>query len=171
MTNRNSESRENLTQAKQAYLREHVPQDKYEDFAEFCESVAGNIDIEAWSIEYVRELVDRFKRSEEEKEKNKKKTGSFHLYQTGNTNDIKHLAQKVKDEQQGQGEKQENHKNERVEVKAKPQETGKGKEEKSSALQVLDSIFENHPTNEYETKKYDKAFFESCNFWEVKANE
>ena len=36
MTNRNSESRENLTQAKQAYLRDHVPQDQYEDFGEFC---------------------------------------------------------------------------------------------------------------------------------------
>ena len=119
MTNRNSESRENLTQAKQAYLRDHVPQDQYEDFGEFCESVAGNIDIEAWSIEYVRELVDRFKRSEEEKEKNKKKHGSFYIYQTGNQNDIKHIAQKVKDEQHGQGEKQENHKNERAEVKGK----------------------------------------------------
>lgn len=54
-----------MTQAKQAYLREHVPQEKYEDFGEFCEAVAGNIDIEGWSIEYVRELVDRFKRSED----------------------------------------------------------------------------------------------------------
>lgn len=110
--------------------------------------MAGNIDIEAWSIEYVRELVDRFKRSEEEKEKNKKKTGSFHIYQTGNQNDIKHIAQKVKDEQHGQGEKQENHKNEREEVKGKAQEVRKVKEEKS-ALQVLDSIFENHPASEY----------------------
>ena len=91
-----------------------MPQEKYEDFGEFCESVAGNIDIEAWSIEYVRELVDRFKKSEEEKAKNKNKTGNYHIYQTGNPNDIKHIAQKVKDEQQGQGEKQENNKNERV---------------------------------------------------------
>lgn len=54
-------------------------------------------------------------------------------------------------------------------MKAKVQEAGKVKEEKS-ALQVLDSIFENHPSSEYESKKYDKAFFESCNFWEVPTN-
>lgn len=35
-------------------------------------------------------------------------------------------------------------------------------------MDVLDSIFKNQPApSEYETKKYDKAFFESCNFWKA----
>lgn len=69
--------------AKQAYLRKHISAEKYEDFAEFCENIAGSIDIETWTLEYVHELVDRFKRSEADKAKNSKKTGAFHLYQTG----------------------------------------------------------------------------------------
>lgn len=68
---------------KQAYLRKHISAEKYEDFAEFSEATAGSIDIENWSVEYVYELVDRFKRSEADKAKNNKKTGAFHLYQTG----------------------------------------------------------------------------------------
>jgi hypothetical protein len=33
------------TATKQAYLRKHISAEKYEDFAEFCETTAGGIDI------------------------------------------------------------------------------------------------------------------------------
>jgi hypothetical protein len=83
---------------KQAYLRKHVSAEKYEDFAEFCEAIAGSIDIETWSVEYVYELVDKFKRSEADKLKNNKKTGAFHLYQTGSADELKDVAKKIKKE-------------------------------------------------------------------------
>lgn len=35
---------------------------------------------------------------------------------------------------------------------------------------MLDSIFKNQPP-EQEAKKYDKAFFESCNFWEMPTDD
>ena len=81
---------------KQAYLRTHIAAEKYEDFGEFCEATAGSIDIENWSVEYVYELVDRFKRSEADKAKNNKKTGAFHLYQTGSDDEIKEVANRLK---------------------------------------------------------------------------
>lgn len=35
-------------------------------------------------------------------------------------------------------------------------------------MELLDSIFDKSPSpNNFETKKYDKSFFESSNFWEV----
>lgn len=35
-------------------------------------------------------------------------------------------------------------------------------------MALLDSIFDKNPNPyQYDTKKYDKSFFESCNFWEV----
>lgn len=36
--------------AKQAYLRQHIPANDYEDFAEFCEETVGNTVIEGWSL-------------------------------------------------------------------------------------------------------------------------
>lgn len=33
-------------EAKQNYLREHIPEDQYEDFLEYCENFAGNLEEE-----------------------------------------------------------------------------------------------------------------------------
>lgn len=49
---------------KQTYIREHIPQDKYEEFYEFCEIEATNMDIENWSISFVKELVQKFMKNE-----------------------------------------------------------------------------------------------------------
>jgi len=62
MTETNQPSQTNSVSAKQAYLRNNIPADKYEDFGEFCESIAGNVNIDEWNIDYVQELVDRFNR-------------------------------------------------------------------------------------------------------------
>lgn len=40
--------------------------------------------------------------------------------------------------------------------------------EQPSAMALLDSIFDKEKNiSQYDSKKYDKSFFESCNFWEV----
>ncbi len=41
---------------KQKYLRDHIPAEDYEDFAEFCITYAGSLDIEGWSFVYVKEV-------------------------------------------------------------------------------------------------------------------
>jgi hypothetical protein len=93
MGDRNTENKEADIAAKQAYLRANVSKEKYEDFAEFCEAEVQNVDIENWSLYYMRDLIDRFKKVEKEKEKlNRKKNTAFHLYQTGDDNDIKKIA-------------------------------------------------------------------------------
>ena len=42
---------------KQKYLRENIPAELYEDFAEFCVSYAGSIDIDSWTFSYVKEVT------------------------------------------------------------------------------------------------------------------
>jgi hypothetical protein len=83
------------TTAKQAYLRMHISPERYEDFGEFCEAIAGNTDIDSWTIDYVKQLVDRFASQEAEPKQPTKH--SFHLYQTGDANNIKQLAQELKE--------------------------------------------------------------------------
>jgi hypothetical protein len=58
---------------KQTYIREHIPQDKYEEFYEFCEIEASNMDIENWSINFVKDLVHKFMKLESERENSNKK--------------------------------------------------------------------------------------------------
>lgn len=111
-----SDPSQDLTALKQAYLRKHIPADKYEDFGEFCENLVGSIDIESWSLQYVYELVDKFKRNEADKLKNNKKTGAFHLYQTGSEDELKDVAKKLKKEKQ-EKEKEKNQKHEKEEPK------------------------------------------------------
>lgn len=101
MGDRNTENKEADIAAKQAYLRANVSAEKYEDFAEFCEAEVQNVDIENWSLYYMRDLIDRFKKVEKEK-LNRKKNTAFHLYQTGDDNDIKKLAQEIKKDQPAQ---------------------------------------------------------------------
>jgi hypothetical protein len=101
MGDRNTENKEADIAAKQAYLRANISAEKYEDFAEFCEAEVQNVDIENWSLYYMRDLIDRFKKVEKEK-LNRKKNTAFHLYQTGDDNDIKKLAQEIKKDQPSQ---------------------------------------------------------------------
>lgn len=54
--------------AKQTYLRTNITKDKYQDFAEYCENIVGNMDIETWTIDYVKDLVDKFNQNQAEKE-------------------------------------------------------------------------------------------------------
>jgi len=35
---------------KQKILRTSIPEDKYEEFGEFCQAYAGNINIDSWSF-------------------------------------------------------------------------------------------------------------------------
>lgn len=41
---------------KQKYLRDHIPAEDYEDFAEFCMTYFGSLDIETWSLDNVKEV-------------------------------------------------------------------------------------------------------------------
>lgn len=67
-----SKQAEDMT-LKQTYIREHIPQDKYEEFYEFCETEASNMDIENWSINFVKDLVHKFIKLESERENSNKK--------------------------------------------------------------------------------------------------
>lgn len=116
--------------AKQAYLRQHISAADYEDFGEFCEENVGNTVIESWSLEFVIQLVDQFRRKQAEKKEAEKRQPqeqrTFHIYQTGTANEMKELSEQIKQEA----------------VKQPPhsaRSTSKPKEE--SALEVLDSIF------------------------------
>lgn len=76
--------------AKQAYLRQHIPANDYDDFGEFCEEVVGNTVIEGWSLEFVIQLVDKFKRKLAERKElelqQPPENKLFHIYQTGKNN-------------------------------------------------------------------------------------
>lgn len=42
---------------KQKYLRENIDAEFYEEFMDFCVSYAGEIDIDAWNLDYVKEVI------------------------------------------------------------------------------------------------------------------
>lgn len=46
---------------KQAYFRDNILREQFDDFYEYCEEEVGNVDIEGWSLEYVQQLVTQFK--------------------------------------------------------------------------------------------------------------
>lgn len=58
----------------------------------------GSVDIESWSIAYVKDLVEQFKLFETEKEKVSKneKHQSFYSYQTGNEKELKELRDQLR---------------------------------------------------------------------------
>ena len=43
-------------EAKQAYLRDNIDPNLYEDFVDYCSTQTEVIDINAWSIEYIQEV-------------------------------------------------------------------------------------------------------------------
>lgn len=51
---------------KQKYLRENIDASMYEDFYQFCQKEAQNVDINTWSLAYVEELVKKFNRYQAE---------------------------------------------------------------------------------------------------------
>lgn len=75
-------------QAKQVYLREHIPEDQYEDFCDYCENFAGNLEeeFETWSMEHLQAIVHKYFAHQHAKNMNtnKKEYTSFYAYQTGN---------------------------------------------------------------------------------------
>ena len=145
MGDRNTENKEADIAAKQAYLRANVSAQKYEDFAEFCEAEVQNVDIENWSLYYMRDLIDRFKKVEKEK-LNRKKNTAFHLYQTGDDKDIKKLAEQIKKEPSSQQTNSPTipppQEQVVVPVPQKNENTATKPKQQKTALDVLDSIFE-----------------------------
>jgi hypothetical protein len=60
----------------------------------------GNTAIEGWSLEFVIELVDQFKRKLAERKELEKRQPQeekpFYMYQTGKANEMKELAVQIK---------------------------------------------------------------------------
>ena len=85
---------------KQAYIREHIPQAKYEQFYEFCETETSNMDIENWSIDFVKDLVQKFMKMQADRENSnkKKERHPFFTYQSGNADQIKGVRQQIQQE-------------------------------------------------------------------------
>ena len=51
---------QNSLEEKQAYLRENIQSDHYEDFYEFCDREVGSVDIYTWTLQDVANIVRRF---------------------------------------------------------------------------------------------------------------
>ena len=51
-----SNTQEAALEAKQAYLRDNIDPNLYEDFVDYCSTQTDAIDINSWSIEYVKEV-------------------------------------------------------------------------------------------------------------------
>lgn len=45
---------------KQAYLKDNILPGNFQNFVQFCDKVVGNIDIETWTMDFVKELVAKF---------------------------------------------------------------------------------------------------------------
>ena len=96
--------------AKQNFLRESIPEDKYEDFMDFCENFAGNLEeeFENWTMNQLHSIVWKFgehQREKESKAKQQQDTQSYYAYQTGNEKELKELREQLRKEQNQQEQK------------------------------------------------------------------
>ena len=47
---------QNSLEEKQAYLRDNIEADQYEDFYEYCEKEIGSVDIYSWTLQDVAKV-------------------------------------------------------------------------------------------------------------------
>ena len=115
--------------------------DDYEDFAQFCQNEAGEIDIDKWSFDYVKQvilvyiqLIKKYHTDKAKENEQQQHERSFANYQTADIQQAYSIVAAVQNSQHSHSEQ--------MQTKNNPQQPAVEPEKKRSAFDLLDSVFE-----------------------------